>query len=288
MGAGTGRDYEQARDRAVAAALHAGRLIARHAGQVPEDGLREKVHHDLVTLVDEEAQRLLLGLLHTAYPHDAFLAEEGAGEAVPAAAGHRWIIDPIDGTANFTHGVPPYAVSIGLEEANTMQVGVVYDVARHELFTAIRGRGLYVNGRRAHVSRAATLGESLLATGFPFRAFPHLDTYLAVLGRLMQQTRGLRRPGAASVDLAYVACGRFDGFFEVGLSPWDVAAGSLLVTEGGGTVTNFHGLPEVLFTGQVLATNGLLHEALLAAMQPLADSCQGLFGNSVDRQPQHD
>lgn len=266
---GTIRDYTQARDRAVEAALQAGRLIAHHAGQVPADALREKLHHDLVTMVDEEAQRLLLGLLHTAFPDDVFLAEEGATEAMPAPDGHRWIIDPIDGTANFTHGVPPYAVSIGLEGDGALQVGVVYEVARGELFTAIRGQGLYVNGRRAHVSRTATLAESLLTTGFPFRAFAHRDAYLAVLGQLMQQTRGLRRPGAASVDLAYVACGRFDGFFEVGLSPWDVAAGSLLVTEGGGIVTNFQGTDEVLFAEQILATNGLLHPVLLAAMQPL-------------------
>jgi len=275
----TKTDYErlvahrQARDVAVEAAGQAARLIRAHAGHVEAAAVREKGLHDLVSYVDEQAQQAILEVLQAAYPGYAVLAEEGAADVLPAAEAesYRWIIDPLDGTTNFTHGVPPYAVSIALQYEAEVIVGVVLDVTRDELFTAVRGGGCYANGRRCRVSGAATLGESLLTTGFPYRSFGHLDAYLDVLRTLMQQTRGIRRPGAAAVDLAYIACGRFDGFFETGLMPWDVAAGALLVEEAGGRVSDYRDVRNPFFEGQILATNGRLHPVLLQTLAALRD-----------------
>lgn len=267
--------YQHARDVAAQAILEAGRLIRPHAGRAAH--VREKGVHDLVTDLDEQAQRLLVQRLLASFPADGVLAEEGGPEGRrPGTSGRRWIIDPIDGTTNFAHGVPPYAVSLGLQEGDRMVVGVVYDVAGDELFTAVAGEGLYVNGVPARVSRQEHLREALLTTGFPFRAFEHVDAFLAVLRTLFQQARGLRRPGSAAVDLAYVAAGRFDGFFESHLAPWDVAAGALLVEEGGGRVTDYAGAAQPLYHRQIVATNGLVHEALLEALAPLRDAGAGL------------
>ncbi len=273
MGKATdGEMLERARDAAVAAAWQAARVIRMHAGRIDEDDVHEKGRHDLVTRADEEAQRLITGALAGAFPAFDVLAEEGRHED-PAAVteGYRWIIDPIDGTTNFTRGVPPYAVSIALQRGAEVVVGVVLDVAREELFTAVRGGGAFRNGARLVVSHTRALGSSLLTTGFPYRAFDHVESYLEVLRRAMHAARGLRRPGAASVDLAYVACGRFDGFFETGLNAWDVAAGALLVEEAGGRVTDYHGAPNPLFARQILASNGLLHAALLDLLAPMRD-----------------
>ncbi len=253
--------YEQARDVAAELARQAGRLVRFYAGRV---AVREKGYNELVTRADEEVQRFLVEGLLARFPDHAILAEEDIA-GPQGAVGHvpfRWIIDPIDGTTNFTRGVPPYAISLALQHEGQTVVGVVYDVPHDELFTAVRGGGLYVNGVRAQVSRTRTLREALITTGFPYREIVHLQEYLEALGRVIEATLGVRRPGAASVDLAWVACGRFDGFFETGLSPWDVAAGILLVEEGGGKVTDFHGRPDPIYARQLLATNGYLHEAL--------------------------
>lgn len=263
-------DYEKARDVAVEAAQEAARLIRQHAGRLAQGAVREKQTHDLVTHVDEEAQQLIIDRLRRDFPEVDVLAEESGGDAeAPGGGGTRWIIDPIDGTTNFTRGVPPYAVSIGLENEGRIVVGVVLDVAHRELFTAVRGGGLFVNGARAGVSRTGSLSDALLTTGFPYRAFEHVDAYLQVMRRFMHEARGLRRPGSASVDLAWVACGRFDGFFETGLLPWDVAAGMLLVEEGGGRVSDFSAHPYPISGRQLLATNGLLHDVMLEVVAPL-------------------
>ena len=254
-----------ARDAAVKAALEAGQLIRASAGNLTEGMVREKNVHDLVTEIDEASQELLVKRLLRWDDAAQVLAEEGdLSRGAERVAGLRWIIDPLDGTTNFTHGMPPYAVSIGLEEDGVLVAGVVLDVSRWELFTAVKGEGIFVNGVRAGVSTRTELGESLLVTGFPYRRFEELEAFLALLGNMLQAARGLRRTGAAAVDLAYVACGRFEGFFETGLMPWDLAAGTLLVTEGGGRVTDYSGLPNRLFGRQVLATNGAIHEAMLA------------------------
>ena len=263
---------ESARDVAVHAALEAGRLIQASAGRVRGGDVREKQHaNDLVTAVDLAAQELLVDRLARWDATATVLAEEGdLAEGSERVEGFRWIIDPLDGTTNFTHGMPPYAVSIGLQHDGQTVAGVVLDVSRWELFTVIRGGGVFVNGVRAAVSGRRTLAESLLATGFPYRRFEYVDEFLGLLGAVLQASRGVRRTGAAAVDLACVACGRLEGFFETGLNAWDMAAGALMVEEAGGRVTDYAGRPDVLFGRQILATNGRIHDEMLekvAAMQ---------------------
>lgn len=258
--------HDKALSAAVHAALEAGQLIRKHAGKINARQIQMKNVHDLVTEIDVQAQHLIVSSLTSAFPDSTVLAEEGDvfSSGNEKVAGLRWIIDPIDGTTNFTHGMPPYAVSIGLEEDGELVAGVVLEVGRWELFTAIRGGGVHVNGVRAGVSRAETLENSLLVTGFPYKRFEYVDDFLALLKDVLQASRGVRRSGAASVDLAYVAAGRFDGFFETGLMPWDLAAGALLVKEAGGLVTNYFNEPDRLFDRQVVATNGRIHDELLA------------------------
>ncbi len=265
--------YQAERDAAVAAAQRAARYIRAQDAAAQAAGALRKDVHDFVTATDEAAQRLIVEHLAEAFPSYAVLAEEGT-ETLPDATadGHRWIIDPIDGTTNFMHGVAPYAVSIALQQGSEVVVGVVLDVASDELFTAVRGGGCYLNGARVVVSPEPELGRSLLATGFPYRRFGHLEQYLDALGRCVRHARGVRRHGAASVDLARVACGRFGGFFETGLQPWDVAAGTLLVREAGGRVTTYDGgAGDPVFGAQILATNGAIHRALQALLEPMRD-----------------
>lgn len=268
--------YRHERDAAVAAAFAAARLIRPRIGQLDPAAVHDKALNELVTETDEAAQQSIVDRLAAAFPSHTILAEEGAATERPPAAveGARWIIDPLDGTTNFTYGIPPFAVSIALQDEGELVVGVVLEVATGTLYTAIRGSGLYVNGAPAGVSGVDTLAKSLLATGFPYRRFEHAEVYLDVLGQLMRQTRGVRRHGAAAVDLARVAAGSFTGFFETGLNPWDVAAGTLLVEEGGGCVTDFRDqpAPHPVFEGQVLASNGAIHDALLDLLTPLIDT----------------
>lgn len=261
-------------DAAEAAARAAGDVLRGFARDRDRLVLRDKGVNELVSEADIAAQRVLVEHLTGVVPGAAFLGEEEglgteptAGQAAPE--GLRWILDPLDGTTNFTRGVPPYAVSVGLADGAAPLLGVVYELAAGELFRAAPDEGLTLNGAPARVSDAETLPETLLATGFPYRRFHYQAEYLAVLGGLFGRSRGVRRHGAASVDLAYVAVGRFDGFFEAGLSPWDVAAGLALVQHGGGQATDFAGAPDPLYAGQAVATNGRIHAALLEAVAPL-------------------
>jgi len=265
--------FEQARDCAVQAAYEAGHLIRFHAGRLQSGDVSEKAMHDVVTDIDVASQNLVVSHLKEAFPDSHILAEEEDRSVKTALSkdAWRWIIDPIDGTTNFTRGIPPYAVSIGLEVGDTMHVGVVYDVAHDDLYTAIRGRGFYMNGRRQQVSMTPSLEQSILATGYPYRSFGHIDEYLGVLRSFMEKARGVRRPGAASIDLAYVAAGRFDGFFETGLHPWDMAAGLVLIEEAGGRVTDFFDAPYPVYGNQILATNGTIHQEMLAVLEPLKE-----------------
>ncbi len=264
--------FRAEKDVAAAVAVQAGLIIQLHAGRLRRGEVWEKGIHDLVTAADLEVQAFIVEQLQRAFPAYGFLAEEGEGQQAFETSGEscRWIIDPIDGTTNFTHGMPPYAVSIALQCGEEIVVGVVYDVARQELFTASRGEGLYVNGVRRQVSKRKALHECLIATGFPYREFSYVDTYLEVLKTFMHRTQGVRRPGAASIDLAYLASGRVDGFFEAGLSAWDVAAGICLIQEGGGMVSDFHGGNQYLFGRQIVASNGLIHDEMLTIVEPLA------------------
>ena len=263
--------YAPELDVAREAALAAAALIRQRAVGFDRRDARTKTTHDLVTDVDEAAQRLILGQLTAAFPDDLILAEEGArGEAQPLAEGRRWIVDPLDGTTNFAHGVPPYAVSIALEEAGQIVVGVVAEVTSGETFCATRGGGLTVDGVASGVSSPRDLDAALLATGFPFRDYAYASGYLETFADLMRRTRGLRRHGSAAMDLAWTAAGRFDGFFEGGLAPWDVAAGVLLVEEGGGTVTGLDGEAHPVFSGGLVAAGTGIHAEVLTACRPLA------------------
>jgi myo-inositol-1(or 4)-monophosphatase len=199
--------------------------------------------------VDHAAERIIVDILLKAYPDHAVLAEESGASG---ESEYTWIIDPLDGTTNFIHGFPQYAVSIALRHRDLITQAVVYDPTRNELFTATRGRGAFLNERRIRVSRRDRLNESLIGTGFPFRSLEHLDDYVRMFKAITEHTAGIRRPGAAALDLAYVAAGRLDGFWEIGLSPWDMAAGSLLILEAGGLVSNFDGDPGYLDDGHIV------------------------------------
>lgn len=264
---------------ALAAARDAAALIRSRAASFDRRDARTKTTHDLVTDVDEAAQALIVARLGEAFPADRILAEEGGDDGVsPLEEGRRWIVDPLDGTTNFAHGVPPYAVSIALEEAGQIVVGVVEEVTAGETFAATRGGGLTVNGERASVSPTADLDRALVSTGFPFRDYSYADGYLRTFEALMRGTRGLRRHGSAAMDLAWTAAGRFDAFFEGGLAPWDVAAGVLLVEEGGGLVTGLDGHAHPVFSGGLIAAPRSLHWALLEACGPLAEAFHGSRG----------
>lgn len=242
---------------AVKAARKAGAIINRASFDLGKLTVTRKRHNDFVSEVDQAAEQSIIAMLHEAYPEHGILAEESGETAGKPGQGadYQWIIDPLDGTTNFLHGVPQYAVSIALARKGVTEQAVVYDPTNNELFTASRGRGAYLNDRRIRVSKTADFGDALIGTGFPFRDLKHLRPYMAMFSDLVQRTSGLRRPGAAALDLAYVACGRFDGFFEIGLSPWDIAAGALLIVEAGGLVGDQHGDQGFMESGTVLAGN---------------------------------
>jgi len=265
--------YDDALARAVRAARRGAEIIREHAGRL--DDVRAKGINDFVTATDEAAQDAIVDTLHEAALDDEVIAEEGADLNAHAATakGRRWIVDPLDGTTNFMQQVPPYAVSIALQDNDRIVVGVVLDVTHDELFTAVADHGLQLNGRPTSVTQTDDFAETFIATGFPYRRFEHTEQYLAVLETVIRNTRGVRRHGSAAVDLARLACGRFDGFFETGLRPWDVAAGTLLVREGGGRVTDYRdaGGLTPLFDQQVCATNGHVHNALLNCVSSMKD-----------------
>ena len=265
--------YDDALARAVHAARQAAALIRDRAGEL--DQVRTKRTNDFVTAVDEAAQRTILDVLLDDAPDVGTLAEEGDPENGHEAhiEGRRWIVDPIDGTTNFIQQVPPYAVSIALQDDDEIAVGVVLDVPHDELFTAVAGHGAQLDGTPIKVSDTPDFGDAFLATGFPYRRFEHTEQYLDVLANVLRTCRSVRRHGAAAVDLARLACGRFDGFFETGLRPWDVAAGALIVREAGGRVTDYRdaGGLTPLFDQQVCATNGGIHAALLDHLTSMKD-----------------
>jgi len=244
---------------ALAVAADAAKLVA--AGRGTAD-VREKERADLVTDVDEASERLIVGRIRERFPDDAVVAEESAAAAV--LSGRRWIVDPVDGTANFVHGHPFVAVSIGLVDDEGPAVGVVHAPFLGEVYHAVRGGGAFLNGRPIRVSGVERFAESLLATGFPFKQGKgDLDAYMGLVADAVRSTHDVRRAGSAALDLAFTAAGRVEGFFEIGLAPWDVAAGILLVTEAGGRVSGWPGDVEPpIVTGRVLASNGRIHEGL--------------------------
>lgn len=254
---------------ALRAARSAGELIFRSIERLDAVAANEKEAKDYVSEIDLAAEQCIINLLRKSYPNHGFKGEEtgeiaGKGEG----ADYQWIIDPLDGTTNFLHGFPQFAVSIALRHRGTLEQGVVYDPLREELFTATRGVGAQLNGRRLRVSNRRGLEGALLGTGFPFKHHEHIDAYLGMFKTLMMATAGIRRPGSAALDLAYVAAGRLDGFWEIGLSPWDMAAGVLLIQEAGGTVGDLEGGPYYLESGNVVAGNLKIFPALLEAIRP--------------------
>jgi myo-inositol-1(or 4)-monophosphatase len=251
---------------AMRAARRAGDLIVRSLSRLDSIKIDTKGRNDFVTDIDRKAEADIIATIHRSYPQHAILAEEsgrsGDNEIV-------WIIDPLDGTTNFLHGFPTFSVSIAVEIKGRVEHGVVYDPSRNEFFTASRGDGAQLEGKKIRVSSQRTLEGSLIGTGFPFRMEPeHVDHYLATLKVIMGTAAGVRRPGSAALDLAYVAAGRLDGFWEYGLSPWDTAAGALLILEAGGRIGTPTGADYALGPN-VFAGNTKVYEALLAALGPL-------------------
>ncbi len=249
---------------AIKAARAAGAIINRAALDVESVRISQKQVNDFVTEIDQASEQAIIETLLTAYPSHGIWAEESGQQHGNPNSEFIWIIDPLDGTTNFIHGFPVYCVSIALAVKGKVEQAVVYDPTRNDLFTATKGRGAYLNERRIRVSKRTRLQECLVSTGFPFRPGDNFQNYLRMMADVMQRTAGLRRPGAAALDLAYVAAGFTDGFFETGLSPWDVAAGSLLVTEAGGLVGNFTGEADFLEQKECLAGNPRIYGQLVS------------------------
>ncbi|WP_367849482.1 inositol monophosphatase family protein [Rhodoferax sp. WC2427] len=251
---------------AVKAAREAGKLINRAALDVEAVRINQKQINDFVTEVDQAAEKVIIETLTTAYPGHGILAEESGSEFGAKDSEFVWIIDPLDGTTNFIHGFPFYCVSIALAVQGKIEQAVVFDPTRNDLFTATKGRGAYMNERRIRVSKRVRLNECLVSTGFPFRPGDNFKNYLGMMSDLMPKLAGIRRPGAAALDMAYVAAGFTDGFFETGLNPWDVAAGSLLVTEAGGLVGNFTGEADFLEQKECMAGNPRVYGQLVSVL----------------------
>ena len=253
---------------AVKAARRAGSVITLGARDLDLLTVTTKGPKDFVSEVDRAAEAAIVQTLHATYPDHAILAEEGTAKGANASAEHVWIIDPLDGTTNFLHGFPQYCVSIALQHKGRITQAVIYDPVRNDLFTATRGRGAFLNDRRIRVSRRQHLKECLIGTGFPYRNEPYLDAYMRMMRTMMVEAAGIRRPGAAALDLAYVASGYYDGFWELGLNPWDVAAGSLLIQEAGGLVGDFGGEPGYLYGGQIIAANPRIFAQMVKLLSP--------------------
>lgn len=246
---------------AVESAQRAGRLIRDNRGTLAFGDIAVKQAFDFVTRVDSESEALILSAIGKRFPDHHFLAEESLHEV--ETDDFRWIIDPLDGTTNYIHGFPFSAVSIALQYKREIIIGVIYDPFRNELFTAVKGSGVSLDGKRITASTVSQMANALIATGFPFKRKDLTEHYLTLFKNIFLGVSDIRRAGSAALDLAYIACGRFDGFFEIGLGPWDCAAGSLMIMEAGGVITNFGGGDDFLSTGNIVAGNALIHSVLL-------------------------
>ena len=249
---------------AVKAARRAGSVIMRHLDRLDRLTVETKSARDYVSEVDRIAESEIVKILLAAYPDHGILAEESGTRD---GNDYVWIIDPLDGTTNFLHGYPQFAVSIALKQRGRLEHAVVFDPLKNELFTASRGDGAQLNDRRIRVSAVSELGYALLGTGFPFKSHEYLEEWINTLRSLLLQTSGIRRAGSAALDLAHVACGRFDGFWEFGLNPWDMAAGALLIQEAGGLVGDFAGGQDFLTSGNIVAGNPKIFSLLLPNIQ---------------------
>ncbi len=248
------------------AALSAGRILLRHFDHLERLTVTTKQRSDFVSEADVQAEREIIQTLRRTYPNHRILAEESGEQS--GQDDYQWIIDPLDGTTNFLHGIPHFAISIGFRQKNRLEASLVYDPIRQEMFIASRGESAQVNDRRIRVSNVIPMENALLGTGFPFRHPQHQPAYLSFFNTLLGRCLEIRRAGAASLDLAYVAAGRLDGFWEIGLKPWDMAGGALLVLEAGGLVGDFAGGNDFLQSGNIVAGNPKIFKALLQDMQP--------------------
>jgi len=255
-------DYLTLSHQVAALCRETAQFILNEAKAFDPNKIEYKGLHDMVSYVDQESERRLVARLREILPAAGFITEEGTAGAPDESQEFTWIIDPLDGTTNFIHSLPVFAVSVALLHGPELVVGVVHEANRDESFRAAKGHGAFCNEERMHVTGALKLASSLIATGFPYSKFAQLDQYLQVLGSYMQRTRGLRRMGSAATDLAYVAAGRVDGYFEFNVNSYDVAAGLLLVTEAGGRVTQFLEDGDPLFGREVVASNGHLHDEM--------------------------
>ena len=261
----TSKQLSQLLEQTRKIAEEVGAFIEKERLHFSMDRVEHKGFNDLVSYVDKEAEKQLVDQLKVIFPEAGFITEEGTNTTQGEV--YNWVIDPLDGTTNFIHGLPVFAVSIGFMEGDKVVLGVVYEVNRKECFYAHKGGGAYCNGVPLKVSSALSLSASLIATGFPYYQFDLLDRYLNIMKSLMQKTHGLRRLGSAAVDLCYVAAGRVEGYFEYNLNAYDVAAGIILVQEAGGQVTDFEGGSDYIFGRHVVATNHSIHEELLGVIQ---------------------
>jgi myo-inositol-1(or 4)-monophosphatase len=253
---------------AVRAARRAGEVMVRQLNQLENLKVIEKSRNEFVSQVDQAAEAAIIEVIRDHYPDHAILAEESGSAGQHE---YQWIIDPLDGTTNYLHGFPHFSVSIGVARKGELEHGVVYDPMRQEIFTASRGQGAQLDGRRIRVSKRTTLQQSLVATGFPYRAnLVHIERYLNMLRVVMLESAGVRRPGSAALDLCYVAAGRVDAFFELGLSKWDIAAGALIIREAGGRISDFHGGDGYLDSGNVVAGNPKTYAALSKLLAPFS------------------
>jgi myo-inositol-1(or 4)-monophosphatase len=261
-------------DTAVLAAQAAGGIILENLGRLSKDDVSLKQVSDFVTRVDKESEACIVRIIRERYPDHHILAEETVKET--AREGYRWIIDPLDGTTNFIHQYPVFCVSIALEFQRKVIAGVIFDPLRKDLFVAEKGKGAFLNEKPITVSAITACPDSLITTGFPFRMKEFIDPYLKLFKNVLFKVSDLRRAGSAALDLAYLAAGRCEGFFEIGLSPWDIAAGSIIIEEAGGVITDFGGGNEYLLTGNVVTGNRAIQAELLKEVQ-------AVFGGMIDK-----
>lgn len=258
-------DLHQLCEQVIQISKEVGKFIKHEQGRLSEHNIESKGHNDFVTYVDKASETLLVSELTALIPYCGFITEENTVNQISAE--YRWVIDPIDGTTNFIHGLPLYCISIALLQHEKVVLGVVYEISNDECFYSVLGGPAYLNGKEIQVSGRKRLADSLIVTGFPYRDEGRLEAWMALFMHLIKNTHGVRRLGSAAIDLAYVACGRFEAFYEYGLSPWDVAAGGFIVQQAGGQVSDFNGGKDWLFGKELVSGNGLINDELQAVIQ---------------------
>jgi len=258
------------KELAISIAYQAGELLRNNIGKITADDVADKLPFDYVTEIDKAGEQLIINSIKENFPDHEILAEESGKNQNTHS--YRWIIDPLDGTTNFIHGYPHSSISIALQKEDEMILGVIYDPYRDELYYAEQGKGAYCNDKPIHVSQQKNVNNCLIATGFPFKSRHLLEQYWKVLSAIFMEVSGIRRTGSAALDLAYVASGRFDGFWELKLSPWDIAAGAVIIEEAGGKITDFEGKKNHIGSGDVIASNSIIHDFMMSKVQSVFQS----------------